>query len=179
MLALAQVNYGLSLETALPEQIPLAETTLEYAPPQSLLLEHVLKSYIDSFSDVESEALLIANVIKQASEDSMIKPYFSKKSKEAIFHSPVPDAYDGYLFMSSDRLDIYAQLINQDPHVLRYLWKKQYLEWRRASGRAVAENIFKHVDRLIEVVEPNCTVYLDALAFKRSIQCQYWGSMLL
>lgn len=134
---------------------------------------------VEAFAEIEEHADLVALIIHQASEDSMISPYFSQKSTEAIFESPIPDSYDGFLFMSSDRLDLYANIINLDPeNDIRRKWRREYCKWVKNEAPAVAKNIFEHIKKLETTPDLHTTVYKDSISFQKSAQCEYWRSFL-
>ena len=127
-----------------------------------------------TFEDVEPESMLFAKIIRQAHVDSMPEIMFDKHSCVPLFNSDVPDAYDGYDFMSSTRMDLYSHMINQDPAVLRYEWNKIYQSWKKNVGSLVAQNIFDHTVRLLLISKTNNANYLDAYSFLSSPQFKYW-----
>lgn len=135
-------------------------------------------SVLISFSEVEPEAKLFALIIAQANEDSMPSVIFKSRSKEPLFNSAVPDAYDAYEFMSTDRLDLYANFSGQNPEVIRRMWFKNYKAWLENDAKKVAANIVEHTIKLIVETPENTVVNTDARSFVRSPQIVYWAGIL-
>lgn len=128
-----------------------------------------------NFSNVENSANLFCSVISQAISDSMPSRFFKSNSKLGLFYSDVPDAYDAYMFLSSDRLDIYAHLLGLDPELhIRAVWENQYAQWRKSHGKAVFTNLIDHLVKLMMTNPPDSVIYMDAKAFQTSPQFVYW-----
>jgi len=104
----------------------------------------------------------------------MPTPIFKPKSKEALFNSELPESYDGFDFMMSERLDIYAETIGMEPRMIRNDWLKLYAIWHKDQGSAVFMNIMHHTIKLLATCKPNTAIHMDASSFCRSPQFTYW-----
>ncbi|MFL9611000.1 hypothetical protein ACKF11_13015 [Methylobacillus sp. Pita2] len=127
------------------------------------------------FSNVENSAALICSVISQAISDSMPATFFRPNSKTGLFQSEVPDAYDGFMFLSTDRLVLYANVLGLDADIhVRRSWAKMYARWKAEKGEAIFANLIDHLVKLLCTNAPDSAVYLDAKAFQRGPQFNYW-----
>ncbi|PPC84827.1 MAG: hypothetical protein CTY35_00460 [Methylotenera sp.] len=136
---------------------------------------HVGGRFLICFEQVEPNAKLFASIIGQAVTDSMPDIIFSKRSMEPLFSSGVPEIYDAYDFMTSDRVNMYANMINMDVDTeIRGPWLSNYRHWCKTSGVAVAQNIFDQVVKLLSRSPQKSVQYMDAKSFLMSPQFNYW-----
>lgn len=132
------------------------------------------KSGVD-LEKIEPNMLLFAGILKQSCEDSRPENLFIPRSKESIFNSCIPDAYDAYDFYNSNRYCIYANVIGLDEEVVRSEWREKWLTWKDNEGAKFVKNLVDHVIHLLRTNRKGCAVYMDAKSFYQGPHFKYWA----
>lgn len=124
---------------------------------------------------IEPDKMLFAGILKQSCEDSRPSNLFVPRSKESIFNSCIPDAFDAYDFFNSNRFHIYANLIGLDEAAVYKDWRDKWLRWKELYGEDFVANLVDHVIHLLKTNRVGCAVYMDAKSFYQGPHFNHWA----
>lgn len=127
----------------------------------------------------EAEINLLGRVVSFAIEDSMPGEgdLFGPRSNIPLFKSFVPDVYDAYNFLMTDRIEPWLVIGGINASTVRKLWLARWESWKAEQGNQVLMNILDHVVYLLMVVKPGTVVHKDAEVFMRSRSINFWADI--